>query len=300
MQGFNNPGVLAASAAGLISALLMLWALRGLPLGGVMIWLSPSPLFAAGLSFGPVVAGMAVAMGAVAVALGSSMLGMVVFLVLIAVPSLLLVALYLRPGGQSLSGPVAALGLYPLALLVLLSLWFAGDGGLEAVLRGAVEQATRRMGLDLPAGMVDAVVRVKAAAVGFWLAVIAIGNASLAQGFLQRRGLALAATPDLADARMPGWYLGLVLLAGAAFAMMGDGVTLSALMLLLLPFFLMGIGAVHKRLRPHQGRVWFLAGFYALMLIFLQIMAPAMVGMGLYEQWARRPGVGTPMPPPQT
>lgn len=300
MQGFNNPGVLAASAAGLSSALLMLWALRALPLGSVLLWLAPTPLYAARLAFGPVVAAVAVAVGGTVVAIGSSLLGTGVYLTLVAVPTLLLVTLFLRPGGQSLSGPVAALALYPLALLLLLSLWFAGDGGFEAVLRGAVEQATRRMGLDLPAGMIDAVVRVKAAAVGFWMTVIAVGNAALAQGFVRRQGLALAPTPDLADARMPGWYLVLVLISGGLYALVGDGVTLSALLLLLLPFFLMGIGAVHKRLRPHQGRVWFLAGFYTLMLIFLQIMAPAMVGMGLYEQWARRPGVGTPMPPPQT
>jgi len=67
------------------------------------------------------------------------------------------------------------------------------------------------------------------------------------------------------------------------------------LVLLTLPFFLMGIGGVHKRVRGSGGRVWLLAGFYTLMLIFLQIMAPAMVGMGLYEQWARRA-----VPPPQT
>ena len=300
MQGFNNPAVLAASAAGLISAVLMMWALRGLPMGSLMIWLAPAPLYVAGLGFGPVAAAGAVAVAGLVVALGSSMLGLGVFFVLIAFPTLLLVTLFLRPGGQSLSGPVAALGLYPVVLLLLLTLWLAGDGGFEAVLRGAVEDATRRMGLDLPAGMIDAVVRVKAAAVGFWLAVIAIGNAALAQGFLRKQGLALAATPDLAEARMPGWYLALVLLAGAAFAVGGDAVTLSALLLLLLPFFLMGIGAVHKRLRNARGRFWFLAGFYSLMLIFLQIMAPAMVGMGLYEQWARRPGLGTPTPPPQT
>ena len=51
--------------------------------------------------------------------------------------------------------------------VLLLTRWFFGDGGFEAVLRGAVEHATRRMGLALPAGMIDAVVRVKAAAVGF-------------------------------------------------------------------------------------------------------------------------------------
>jgi hypothetical protein len=295
MQGFNNPAVLAASAAGLTSALLMLWALRGLALGGALLWLAPAPLFSVGLAFGPAGAALAGLVGALVVGFSSSMLGAVFYALLFAVPVWLLVALFLRPGGANVSGPVAALGLYPVALLLGLSVYFANEGGLEAVLRGAVEHATLRMGLSLPDGMIDAVVRVKAAAVGFWLAVMAIGNAALAQGFLRRRGLSLAATPDLADARMPGWYLVLVLLAGAAFAVVGDAVTLSVLLLLTLPFFLMGIGGVHKRVRGSGGRVWLLAGFYTLMLIFLQIMAPAMVGMGLYEQWARRA-----VPPPQT
>ncbi len=295
MQGFNNPGILAASAAGLISALLMLWAFRGLPLGGALLWLAPAPLFTVGLGFGPAGAALAGLVGALVVGFSSSMLGAVFYALLFAVPAWLLVALFLRTTGPNVSAPVAALGLYPVAVLVGLSFYFASEGGLEAVLRGAVEHATRRMGLMLPDGMIESVVRVKAAAVGFWLAVMAIGNASLAQGFLRRQGLTLAATPDLAEARMPGWYLVVVLVAGAAFAVVGDAVTLSMLLLLTLPFFLMGIGSVHKRLRGAKGRVWILAGFYALMLIFLQIMAPAMVGMGLYEQWTRRA-----LPPPQT
>jgi len=293
VHGFNNPAVLAASAAGLISALLMLWAMRGLPLGGALLWLAPAPLFGAGLAFGAGWVAVAVAVGAAVVALGSSLLGMVFWLALFAWPAWLLTSLYLNRG--SVSAPVAALGLYPVALLLAVSLYFAEAGGFEVVLRGAITHALARMGMTLPDGMIDAVVRVKAAAIGFWVAVTAIGNAALAQGFLRRHGLNLAPTPDLADARMPGWYLALVLLSGAAFAIGGDAVTLSLLLLVLLPFFLMGVGAIHRRLRARPGRLWFLAGFYTLMLIFLQIMAPAMVGMGLYEQWARRA-----VPPPQT
>ena len=37
----------------------------------------------------------------------------------------------------------------------------------------------------------------------------------------------------------------------------------------------------------------FLAGFYVLMLLFLQVMAPLMVGLGLFEQYRRR---ATPPP----
>ncbi len=293
MHGFNNPAVLAASAAGLISALLMLWAMRGLPLGGALLWFAPAPLFGAGLAFGPGWLAVALAVGGAVVALGASTLGALFWLALFGVPAWLLTTLYMRRG--SISAPVAALGLYPVGLLLGASLYFADAGGFELVMRHAITHALDRMGMALPDGVIDAVVRVQSAAMGLWLVLTALGNAALAQGFLRRHGLNLAPTPDLSDVRMPGWYLGLVVLSGAAFAVGGDAVTLSLLLLLLLPFFLMGVAGIHRRLRLRPGRLWLLAGFYTLMLIFLQIMAPAMVGMGLYEQWARRA-----VPPPQT
>ena len=298
MQGFSNPAVLAASAAGLISAMLMLWAMRGLPLGGALMWLAPGPLFGAGLAFGPVWAGVALLVGAAVVALGSSLVGTLFWLALFAWPAWLLVTLYLQRG--SVSRPLAALGLYPVGLLLVASLYFADAGGLEAVMRAAIAHALEGMAVAVPDGVLEAVVRVQAAAIGLCVALTALGNAALAQSLLRRRGLNLAPTPDLGEARMPGWYLGLVLLAGAAFAVGGDAVTLSLLLLILLPFFLMGVAGMHRRLRARPGRLWFLAGFYTLLLILLHIMAPAMVGMGLYEQWARRPGLGPMPPPPQT
>jgi len=216
-----------------------------------------------------------------------------------ALPPALLVTLYLRQAGPDVSLPVMLLGLYPVALVAVLAVALDGQGGLEAALRDAVNQGARRMGLPLDNAMLDAVVRVKAAAIGFWTALLLIGNAALAQWFLRKRDLALTAWPDLAEARMPLWYLGALALSAVAFVLDGGTVTLSILLLLLVPFFLMGVAGVHRRTRDRGARVWLLASFYALLLVFLQIMAPAMVGLGLYEQWARRPA-GTPMPPPQT
>ena len=299
MRGFNNPAGLAAAAAGLISALLALWAMRGLPLGGLLLWFAPAPIFMAGLAFGPVIAWLAAATGAMVVAFSAHPFALAFYLALFAVPAALLVTLYLRPAGPDVSLPVMLVGLYPVALVALLAFVLDGQGGLEAALRDAVNQGARRMGVPLDSAMLDAVVRVKAAAVGFWTALLLIGNAALAQWFLRKRELSLTGWPDLAEARMPIWYLAALGLAGAAFALDGGTVTLSMLLLLTVPFFLMGVAAVHRRTRDRGARVWLLASFYALMLVFLQFMAPAMVGLGLYEQWARRPA-GTPMPPPQT
>ncbi|MCX7931855.1 MAG: hypothetical protein RMK64_00985 [Rhodovarius sp.] len=295
MRGLQNPQTLAALAGGLVSALLALWAMRGLPLGGLLLWVAPAPLFTAGLGFGAAAAWFAAGVGTLLVALLAHPVAVAVYATLFALPSALLISLYLRPNGPDISLPVMTLGLYPVVVVLLLSLLLAGQGGLEAVLRQAVSEGAQRMGLALAGGMLDALVRVKAAVIGFWSALMLMANAALAQRFLARRGLALTGNPDLAEARMPGWYLGLLAVAAAAALLIGGTVALSVLLLLLLPFFLMGVASVHRRTRGRGGRIWLLAGFYAALVLFLQILAPALVGLGLYEQWARRAP-----PPPQT
>ncbi len=300
MRGFGNPAALAAAAGGLIAAILALWAMRGLPLGGVLLWFAPAPIFAAGLAFGVPTAWLAAAFGALVMAFSAHPIALAFYLAMFAVPAALLITLHLRPAGPEVSAPVMALGLYPVLLLALLAVFLAGEGGIEAVLRDAVEQGTRRMGIQMGEAMIDAVVRVKAAAIGFWTALLLIGNAALAQWFLGKRGLSMVPWPDLAEARMPSWYLGLVAMSAVGVALLGGALWLSFLLLLLVPFFLMGVASVHRRTRDRGGRGWLLAGFYALLVVFLQFMAPAMVGLGLYEQWARRPGAGLPMPPSQT
>jgi hypothetical protein len=293
MKGFDNPAALAGSAAGLVAALMLMWATRGLPLGSVLMWFTPLPILLAGLGFGTTPAWVAAGVGAVVLAVSVNIAATLIFLGIFAVPAALLVSLFLRPDGQSLSLPLASLGLYPAVALLCLAAWYAPSGGLEPVMREAVEQGSARMGLMLSDGMVQAVVRVKAAAVGFWMALTLSANAGIAQRILARRGLALRPNPATAFARMPGWYLVLVLAAALAAAVLGGAVALSLLLLLLLPFFLMGVAGAHGRLRRQN--VWWLAAFYVVMVLFLQIMAPAMVGLGLYEQWARRAS-----PPPQT
>jgi hypothetical protein len=63
------------------------------------------------------------------------------------------------------------------------------------------------------------------------------------------------------------------------------------MLLLLVPFFVMGVVAVHALSHGRKSRSALLAGFYVLMLLFLQLMAPLMVGLGLFEQYRRRPSL---------
>lgn len=290
---FSQPWALAAGAAGLLSALFALFAMRGMPFGGLLMWVAPLPILAAGAAFGGRVAGAATGLAAVVVLLGSSLLGMGMYLVMFGLPAALLAITALPPGTgrMVLSTPLALLGLWPTAVLLLVAL-FVTD--LEGAMRSAVEMGVQRMGVDMPEAMMDQVARVKAAAAGLWLALLLLGNGLLAQRFVERRGLAIASLPPVDDLRLPGWYAPLPLVALVLWTVSDGVLALSALLLLLLPFFLLGVLGVHRRLRNRPGRRAFLTGFYLLMLLFLQLMAPLMVGVGLFDQFRRRPAPPNP------
>ncbi|MDB5413975.1 MAG: hypothetical protein JWR10_2310 [Rubritepida sp.] len=287
----GHPGALAAGAAGVCSALLALWAMRGMPLGGLLLWLTPLPIFAAAFAFGARSALIGVAIASVAVLLSSSTVGLLVFLAMFGVPAALISATAVQSDRLDLSLPLAVIGLWPVVVLVILDLSIPD---LEAEMRQAVELGVARMGVALPEGMVDQIALVKAAAAGFWVALLMIGNGMAAQLLLARQGLALHPTPRPEELRLPKWYLPLPLVALALWLVFGGAVALSSLLILLVPVFLLGVVGVHRRLRGRAGRVAFLAGFYVLMLLFLQIMAPLMIGVGLFDQYRRH------MMPPTT
>lgn len=295
---FGQPGSLAALAAGLASAVLALWSMRGLPLGGLLLWATPLPIFLAGLAFGARSAMVAVAIASALVVLLSNAYGFALYAAVFALPAALLVGAAQSNGAapgepMDLSLPLALLGLWP--VVVLLALALAVDD-LEAAMREAVSLGLRRMGMEgVPEAMVDQVVRVKGAAAGFWLALLMLGNGVAAQKLLARGGLALHPAPDWTAVALPRWYAALPVASGAAWVSLGGAVALSAFLVALVPIFLLGVAGVHRRLRGRPGRTAFLAGFYVLMLLFLQIMAPLLVGVGLFDQMRRRAA-----PPPST
>ena len=288
---FGQPGVLAAGAAGCVAAVLTLWALRGLPLGTAFFWLSAFPIFAAGLAFGPAVAVVAGLLGTLLVAVSAGGLGALVFAALFGAPAPLLVAAALRGGQVTLSLPLALFGLWPVVVLLLAAAFLADDGGLEAKMRDAVQVALVQLGLPASDAMVTALVRVKAGAIGFWADLALLANARGAMLWVAKRGLLGAPLPDWSVVRLPAWYPLLPALALGLFLAApddADAVPLSALVLLLVPLFLQGLAGVHARLRGRKGRQPMLAAFYLLLVLFLQVMGPGLVGLGLYDQFQRR------------
>jgi hypothetical protein len=116
-------------------------------------------------------------------------------------------------------------------------------------------------------------------------------NGVAAQSALSRSGLALAPTPRWSEVRLPGWYPSLPAIGAAAWLVLGgdgDVVTLSILLVLLLPVFLQGIAAVHRRSAGRPGRSFMLGIFYAGLVILSVPAAVAVTAFGFYEQWGRR------------
>lgn len=287
----SNPRGLAAMAGGLAAAVLSLWAMRGLPLGFAAFWLTPLPLFATGLGFGPgAMAGAAGVAAVIHVAL-AGMLPMVVFLVAFAVPAVLVVAAGFRQGRIDPALPLAILGLWPAVVILGCAFAFSGlPGGLEGAMREAVEQGLRRMGSGSAQLPVDQLVQVMAAALGFWAAVSLSVNGAAAQSALARTGWALAPTPHWSQVRLPGWYPPLTGAGAAAWLVFGgdgDVVSLSILLVLLLPVFLQGIAAVHRRSAGRPGRHFMLGVFYTGLVILSVPAAIAVTAFGFYEQWGR-------------
>jgi hypothetical protein len=206
----SDPRWLAAGAGGLLAACCTLWAFRGLPLGTLAFWLAPLPLFLAGMGFGTMAAFGALAVATLALWLSASSAGLWLFVLGFGVPPLLLVAA--AQGSRGLGLPLALLGILPAADIAGAAWWLADTpGGLEGTLRSLTRTALRRFDIAASTGLVADIVRVEAAAVGFWLALAWLGNAWAAGRGLARAGIA----PPMPwrTARLPVWYAMLPALA---------------------------------------------------------------------------------------
>jgi hypothetical protein len=285
-----NARMTASLAAGIISALLALAAIRGLPLGGVLFWLAPFPLYALAFSFGSSAMLPAAGAGAMVALVSGGPAAAALWVLLFGLPSVLFTGLAMRSGGISLGVPFALLALWPAIMLGGAEIAMAGQpGGLSGALRTAVEQAISRMGAPTELGtaeLVDAVVRLKPLAFAIWFAVVTTANASGAQGFVARRGLLVLPPVRWAEATLPRWYAPVAvvpaLAAGLAPGEAGFFAT-SLAMMLAVPLVMQGLAVVHVITLGRQGRGLMLGGVYVGLLLFLVPAGLALAGLGLAE-----------------
>ena len=302
--------ILTALGGGIVSALFYISVKSGTPGSILLAYLSPLPLFVAGLSAGWRGAATASAVAAAGVAAGASFAAAGMFVALIAVPATIVVrqALLSRnaaPGAVEWYPPGLLMGWltgYGLTVLGAAALYLAGaSGGLEAAASRFLNETVGRLA-ETPTDprvqlMLDALARfLPGMMLAVWLIVTA-ANAALAQGVLVRFGWNRRPSPPFAAMVLPRWMSGA--LAVAALATLAPGGIGSfgrnALIVATVPFLFLGLAVVHALLRRTAARGFILAGLYLLLALF-GWPAILIAGIGIMEQWVelRRRFAGPP------
>jgi Predicted membrane protein (DUF2232) len=270
--------ILTALAAGLISAVLVLY-----PVGGLMLAFAHAPLFAAGLTSGTKAAALA---GATATAVW------VVFLssrglllgVLFAVPAWLLVRQAMQraagkddgawcPADRLLSTAVAC------ALVAAAAFWFMmselfGDPRAEQAVIDEMTEALRRFGgtavaREDVATTVAFTLLLMPGVLGAMFLYMLVVNAAIVQSLATRLGRALRPAPRMADLAVPSWMHALF-----AIGLFG----------MVLPGLAVAIGAEPPTMAPRIGAAIVLVLFAAFVLGGLAILHT------WAERWANRRG----------
>ncbi|MSP50448.1 MAG: DUF2232 domain-containing protein [Alphaproteobacteria bacterium] len=292
---------LIAAGAGVVSALLYLSVVLGQPSAMLLAYLAQLPLFAVAFGMGGLAGVTATGSAAVIVALLGSTIAGVLFLAISGIP----VMVVGRKALLSRQDPNGSTVWYPLGLLVT---WMVGMGagafvvtgvalmlatdGIEPAIRSFLGQGVDRlMAATAEADrqrILDAIVPwFPAAVVMSWLAMVAI-NATLAQGVLARFGRNLRPTPELADIELPHLLTLALGIAGAAAVIGPDPIGFlgrNLFLILLVPFFFLGLGVVHAVARKFSTqRPFILIAAYAAMLVLGWPVA-LVAGLGLFDQW---------------
>jgi hypothetical protein len=291
-----NTRMTASLAGGIISALFALAAVRGLPFGGVLFWLTPLPLFAVAFGWGAAAAGTAVGVGALVGIVSGGPAATAAFVLLFGLPAVLFSGLALRgaatpsPVLPSLGLPFALLALWPAAMLLAAEVALADQpGGLSGALTRVVEEALSRMGATPEIGTADlvaTVVRIKPLAFAIWFAIVMVANASAAQTFMLRRGLLASQPVRWSVASLPLWYAPVAVIPALVAGLApGDAgfVASSLAMMLAVPLVLQGLAVVHVVTAGQKARPLMLGLAYAGLAIFLLPVGLALAGLGLAE-----------------
>ncbi len=297
------------SLAGIASAVLVLTAASG-PLGILLGYLAPLPLFFAGLTHGVTAVGIAGVVGTLVSAVNGMLAGGV-YLVTFAAPVAVVVrqALLARPATEASVGADVSDGLewYPVGRLVL---WLAGwslglfgiallltadrEGGLPEMLQPLLTQFLSAMqqdagqGADLEAMAKRLAMLMPAVFCVSWLVMMTI-NGTLAQGMAVLLKQSRRPTPLYRSFTLSrSLAVALVAAIVAAAVLPGDvafiGGTVAAI--LAFPFFLQGLAVVHGLAARASLPGLVLAAFYAALVVAGALVGILVVILGFIEEWA--------------
>jgi hypothetical protein len=291
-------------AAGLLSAFLFLSLAKGIALGVVLSYVAPLPLMMAGLGIGMGASVIAGAVGAAAVAVVVGGVSILPYAVAAALPALVVT----NRAGLWRTAPDGSTEWYPpghvlawlcAAGVALMLVGTALVSGHPDGVRAWVMDTIART-LDLVAAEIPAEQRAKAVTwwaplfpamvASSWL-VMAVANATGAQGLLARLGRARRPRPAYRELRLPDWLAVLAVLAGlAALVMGGDAgyVAVNLAVVTLVPFMFLGLAGIHQWAlgRPYARMV--LAVTYGVLVLAFGWAALAVAGLGLVRFWTMR------------
>ena len=305
------PFIFISVGAGLLSAVLYGAAASGMALSLIPIYLSPLPLFLAGLSFGGVAALIGGLTAAAAITLaGGPLFALAYFLSNAAAPIVLTRAANWSRNIGAEEGPVS-IEYYPTGLLfawlcglgvvIMLGLTLfmqAREGGLSGWIPQIIEIDALSKAIVLTQVQTgaepldEALLRQRLIGLAlpglslFW-AMISIGNAALAQRILVRLARNLRPSPELVHMYLPAFMVW-PLVAGAILAFMpGDAGIFGSVVATFaaIPYFFLGLATVHVISHRLPGRGFALTGFY-LLLVALGWPSLLIVGVGIVEQFA--------------
>ena len=287
-----------AAGAGALGSAAALAALSGQPMAVVLVYVAALPLLAAGLAFGPRHFATAAAVGLLVTLSFGGFTAAGLFASLHVIPAWLIVQQALQPraasedGWQPIGSVVAVLTLTLAFAAAAGALAAGGEAGLSAMVETMLTTAAQMAapGLD-ESDRAMMMAQLAPLFLGFsataWLFVLLV-NAGLAQSVLARRGLSLRPQPRWSALRIPGWYDPVpVAVAVAALALPGDAGFLArnVAVILLAPYFLVGLAVVHGLARRAAMPTLLLTGFYLLLILFLLFAVAIVTALGVIEQW---------------
>jgi hypothetical protein len=267
----------AALAAGCISGALALSVETASLWRLVFFGLAPLPLFASGLSDGPLSSLAAGLAGAVLVTVVMGSVGGGVYLAAILVPSVTLVWQALRTAqagetrkvwysGGNLLLWLAGLGIA--GVLALIAYFAISHGGLASALGSRFElgPVAAAMAARIAPGL----------AVAAWMVVIA-ADGVVAEWLVTQVGLAVRPPIDIRRLSLPVWIGLILMVAGLAGAILREGtigiICLNSAIVLVVPFVFLGLALLHALLGKVPNGPALIAALYVVLL-----GSPALLG----------------------
>lgn len=300
---------LLALGGGGLSGAAVLAALVGSPIGVIAVYVAALPLLMAGLALGMSGFGLAAAAGLTLATVFGGFAAAGLYAGMHVIPSWLIVQQSLGMSGgadgrwRPIGHVLATLTLLMAFVVAATSLAGGASAGVEQNVRALLATATDMIASldeDTRNALIDQVAPLfPGFSAVFWLMTI-VANAALAQGILVARGWNRRPKPRWAEVRLPAWF-DWPLFAAAAIALVGSGdiayVARNVTVILLTPYFLVGLAVVHCFARQAHSKNLLLIAFYSLLMIFFVFAAALIAALGVAEQWVgirRRLGSSPP------